>query len=407
MNYEIKNLWWVETILADMPDSNSTTVLILVKAWSIYETAQTNGISHFLEHMFFKGWKKYTNPKIVAETIDEIWWEFNAFTWEEYAWYYVKSSPEHVNISIDVLWDMLVDAQFPKDELEREKWVIIQEYMMYEDMPRELAMEKFKRFYYGDNSFGWSTLGTVENIKSFNQDHFFSHKNSLYTKDNLVVIVAWKIVDSKALEQLIWETFKDLPSATSYPKPVFLNQKPSLKSDFFDKKTQQNHLVIWAKWFDMFDDQRYASNILWTILWWNMSSRLFQEIREKRGLCYYISSFHDSSFHDWVFYIRAWIEKDRFDYGLKSIYQQLEDIAKGNFSQEDFDKAVWYFTWIRQINLETSDQIAWFVWHQYLFKKEIESLPSLLDNYRKLTLDDVKSVANIIKDDNLYLYYIS
>ena len=117
-----------------MKDSNSTTVQILAKAGSIYETRETNGISHFLEHLFFKWWKKYKTPKEVAEAVDSFGWGFNAFTWEEYAWYYVKSAPEFVEKSIDVLWDMILNAQFPQAEMEREKWVVIQEIMMYEEI---------------------------------------------------------------------------------------------------------------------------------------------------------------------------------------------------------------------------------------------------------------------------------
>jgi len=140
--------------------------------------------------MFFKGGIKYPDPKTVAETVDAYGGEFNAYTSDEYAGYYIKCAPQYVPTSLDVLADMLVHAQFPKDELEREKDVVIQEIMMYEDMPQRQVMEKRQTWYYGDNPYGWSTLGPVDNIKSFSQEYLFAHKEALYTKDNLVIVIA-------------------------------------------------------------------------------------------------------------------------------------------------------------------------------------------------------------------------
>lgn len=406
MNNIITELDWIQTIIADMPDSFTTTIEIFVKAWSVYENKDNNWISHFLEHMFFKGWKKYDNPMKVAQALDWIGWEFNAYTSDDYAGYYVKSAPEYISTSFDVLSDMLVNAQFPADELEREKWVIIQEIMMYEDLPQKLVYDKWKKYYYWDNCFWWSTLWTIENIKKFEQKDFFEHKESLYTKDNLLIVVAGKIPNIEELKSMIVEYFGKLPKSKKILKPKFEFQKPDNNMAFFDKNTEQNHLIISAEWFSINKEELYAANLLWVILWWNMSSRLFQEIREKQWLCYYISWSHYAQEEEWLFFIRAWLEKARFEFWLKAIYEEISKIADGKITQQEFEKSLWYKKWKTQMWIETSDQMSDFLWDQYFMKWNIESLETILSKYEKLTLDDIKNVASKLKVENLYSFYI-
>ena len=394
-------------VLAPMQDANSTTIQILANAGSIYEERATNGISHFLEHMFFKGGLKYKTPKEVAATIDAIWGNFNAFTWDYVAWYYVKSAPEYFWIALDVLADMLVNAQFPQAEMEREKWVVIQEIMMYNDLPQKLVLDKFQRFYYGDNPYWWATLGSVENIKSFTREHLFEHKQSLYTKDNLIIIVAGKIQDQQKLVDQIGKLFKNLPEKKTKQKPPFPSQKPDKHEDFFQKWTEQVHLVIGGPGFKLDQPQKYPAGLLNVILGGNMSSRLFQQIREKRGLCYYIGSAHYASVDDGLLLIRAWLEKQRFEWGKEAIFEELEKIKKWDISEEEFQKAQGYIQGKTKMWIETSDQLADFVGEQYLLKWEIESLEQILSHYQKVNLEDIKKTAEqMLQKDKLYSYWI-
>ena len=398
---------WLTILLAPMQEANSTTVQILAHAWSIYETRQTNWISHFLEHMFFKWGIKYKTPKEVAATIDAIWGNFNAFTWDYIAWYYVKSAPDYTNIALDVLSDMLVNAQFPQAEMEREKWVVIQEIMMYNDLPQKLVLDKFQRFYYGNNPYGWPTLGSVENIKSFSREHLFAHKQWLYTKDNLIIIVAWKIQDQDKIVELIGKLFKDLPNKKTINKPPFPTQRPSKHEEFFEKWTEQVHLVIWGPGFKIDQEQKYAAGLLNVILGGNMSSRLFQQIREKRWLCYYIGSSHYASVDDGLLLIRAGLEKQRFEYGKQAIFEELEKIKKWDVTEEEFQKAQGYIQWKTKMGIETSDQLADFVWEQYLLQDKIQSLEDILNHYKKVSLEDIKNIAKqLLQKSNLYSYWI-
>lgn len=406
MKYSIERIEWVEFIFAPMEDVNSVTIEIMCKAGSIYENSQNNGISHFLEHLFFKWWKKYPTPQSVAEAVDKFGWEFNAYTWEEYAGYYVKCAPNFINQAVDVLWDMMISPQFPKDELEREKWVVIQELKMYEDNPMALVMNKRQTYFYGDNSYGRSIIWTIDNINSFNQDMLKEHKTNLYTKDNLIIVIAGKIEDIKGLKVILADTFGYLPGGKRINKPLFKHILPPESKWFWDKKTEQNHLVISAVGLDWNDDRRYAAWVLATIMWWNMSSRLFQNIREKQGLCYYIRALHGISQDFWTFMIRAGIDKDRFDFGIDKIYEEIEKIAKREFSQEEFDNAIWYNVWQVQMWIESSNEMANFLWSQYLIYNKIETLDEILQKYKSLTINDVKDIAWMLSKENLYLYWI-
>ncbi|HCB51158.1 TPA: hypothetical protein DEP21_01040 [Patescibacteria group bacterium] len=186
---------------------------------------------------------------------------------------------------------------------------------MYEDNPMALVMQKWQERYFGSNSYGRPTIGTIENIQNFNQEMLFQHKADLYTKDNLIIVIAGKIQDKQTIQDQISSLFTSLPEKKRIEIPVFPdNHLPAEKSSFFDKKTEQNHLIITAPGFDGHSDMRYAANTLATILGGNMSSRLFQNIREKQGLCYYIKASHYSSQNHGEFVIRAGIDKDRFEF---------------------------------------------------------------------------------------------
>mgnify|MGYP001806176761 CR=1 FL=1 len=402
----IENISGIDCVFTPMNDINSVTVEVLCKAWSIYENRENNGISHFLEHLFFKWWKKYTNPKAVAEAVDKFGWEFNAYTGEEYAGYYVKCAPEFIYQAIDVLWDMMMNAQFPADELEREKWVVIQELKMYEDNPMALVMEKWQKYYFWDNSYGWPTIWTEENINSFSQDDLFLHKKNLYTKDNVVINIAGKIENLDEIKKILWDIFGTLPENRLLDKPKFEKILPNEKIWIWTKWTEQNHLVISAPGFDGNDERRYAANVLATILGWNMSSRLFQNIREKQWLCYYIRASHMTSQDYGVFMIRSGIDKTRFEGWVEKIFEEIKKIANGEFSEEEFKNAIWYSVGQLQMWIESSDEMASFIWSQYLIYKEIETLEEMVKKYENLTIDEIKDIAKYLSDENLYMYYI-
>jgi len=406
MKYEIIKIVGIDCIFAPNTDANSVTIEILSKAWSIYETRETNGISHFLEHMFFKGGKKYPTPKSVAAAVDAFGGEFNAYTGDEYAGYYVKAAPQFLMQALDVLGDMMINPQFPYDEMEREKGVVIQEIKMYEDNPQRLVFDKWQEYFYGDNSYGWSTLWPEANIKSFTQDMLFAHKDSLYTKDNIVITVAWNIVDRAWLESQIADIFGWLPTSRKIDTPDFVRALPASHTAFYDKGTEQNHVIISAQWLAGTDADRYAATVLSTILGGNMSSRLFQNIREKQGLCYYIWARHYTSHDHGVFFIRAGMDKERFDFGVEQIFAEIAAIASGDMTDEEFSQAIGNSIGKLQMGIESSDEMANFLWMQHLIYGGIETIDDQLRQFSAVTKEQVKHMAGKLAQDNLYLYYI-
>ena len=406
MKYTIEPIAWIDVIFAPMEDINSVTIEIMCKAGSIYENEENNGIGHFLEHLFFKGGNKYTTPKAVAEAVDKFWGEFNAYTGDEFAGYYIKCAPEFIDKAIDVLADMMNHAKFNPEELEKEKWVVIQELKMYEDNPMAMVMQKWQSYYLGDNSYWRPIIGTENNINAFTQNMLFDHKAQLYTKDNLIIVVAGKIIEKQAIVEQLEKEFANLPSDKKWKKPIFVETLPQEHTAWYEQKNEQTHLVISAPGFKGDDDSRYAANVLWTILWGNMSSRLFQSIRAKQGLCYYIKGNHMSQEDLWVFIIRAGIDKQRFDFGVEKIFEEIQHIADGNITQEEFDNAIGYNEGQIQMGIESSDEMASFIGNQYLIYKKVETLPEILKKYKSLTLEDVKAVAKKLSKENLYMFYI-
>lgn len=389
-----------------MHDTYSTTVQIFVKAGSIYETRTTNGISHFLEHMFFKWGKTYTTPASVAQAVESFGGEFNAYTGEELASYYVKCPPAYARQALDVLADMMIHAQFPQEEMEREKLVVVQEIKMYEDNPQALVSEKRNTWYTGDNPYGWTILWPEENVMSFTREDLFAHQQALYTKDNLILVIAGKIEDQAQLEIDIERLFAALPSQKSWVLTPYQRILPSSQTDHFDKKTEQNHLIISAPTFAYDDERKYAAKILATILWGNMSSRLFQNIREKQGLCYYIGARHSVASYDGLFMIRAGIDKERFDSGLEKIYEEIEKFVADGITDEELKNAKSYLAGKLQMGIESSDEMAEFIGGDYLLYGETKSLEEIMADYDAVTMKQVTALLPFLAKENLYLYYI-
>ena len=379
----------------------------MCKAWSTYETIEQGWIAHCLEHMFFKWWERYKNQKEVSETLDSIWADYNASTGSDIVEYYVKCAPEFVGKAVDVLADMLMNAKFDEKELEKEKWVIIQEMKMRDDNPRLLLSNKWKLWYFWENSFGRPTIWNEKTVNSFTSLDLRNYKNSLYTKDNLIIVVAGKWAEKQEIKELIEKYFNWMKDKKSVNQPDFSNTFPKKHESFFKKWTEQNHLIISANgilWTDV--ERRYAAKVLAGVLWWNMSSRLFQNIRTKEWLCYYIWAYHWASPYNWIFMIRAWMDKNRFDFWLKRIREEIENLAKNGVTQEEFEKAIWYLQWQLQMWIETSDEMASFLGDQYLMYNEIETLEDSLKWYKKLTLNDVNQLSSMLDLENCYTYHI-
>lgn len=232
------------------------------------------------------------------------------------------------------------------------------------------------------------------------------YKNSLYTKDNLVITIAGKITDQSALEDQILSLFAPLPAKKTRQKPDFDRILPQQQSDFFSKETEQNHLIISAPGLNGLQKEKYAASLLCTILGGNMSSRLFQEIREKLGLCYYIGASHSQCKEYGLFLIRAGLDKEQFAFGIEKINEEIDRFLKEGFSDEEFENAKNYLIGGIQMGIESSDEMADFLAGQWLAYGEIKSLEQILASYQAVQKQDVEQLLPLLSSDKRYSYHI-
>lgn len=406
MHYQIKNIWGIDCIFAPMQESNSITLDITIKAGSNYENHEEAWISHFLEHLFFKGGKKRSTPKAVAAAMDKIGANFNASTGDDTTNYYIKSAPQFASLGLEMLADMLIDAQFATEELEREKGVIIQELKMYEDNPISVVNEKWQRFFLGENSYGRPIIGFEENILRFAREDFIKYKNQLYTKDNLLITIAWNIKDQPALEDQIFQLFSSLPAQKSRKKPEFKRSLPTKQQDFFNKQTEQNHLILSMPGIQQDNEQKYAAKLLCTMLGGNMSSRLFQQIREQLGLCYYIGASHRAGAEFGIFTIRAGLDKAKFNFGLEKIHEEIENFITKGFDDEELANAKSHLAGSIQMGIESSDEMASFLSNQYLSYGKIKTLDEILAAYQRVEKNQISALFPLLSAEKRWSFHI-
>ena len=269
-----------------MPQVGSVSCFVMLAAGSRYENPESKGIAHFSEHMFFKGTERRPTARTIATEIDAIGGEFNAFTGKEITGYYVKCGAETRDIAFDVLGDMLLHSRFDPAEIEKEKGVILEEMNVYLDNPQRYVGSVYDRLLYDDQPLGWDILGTKETIEAATRETFTSYLDSWYRPERIVVGVGGRIGDGllEHLEELLGgiETRE-----TGAPPPVELppDSSPVL---LHSKQSEQAHLILGVRGYPIGHPDRYALQLLTVVLGGGMSSRLFTEVREKRGLAYYV-----------------------------------------------------------------------------------------------------------------------
>lgn len=369
----------------------SVTVLVFAGAGSRYETKKDTGIGHFLEHMFFKGGKKYRNTKEVSVAIDGIGGEFNAFTGKEYAGYYVKVAAAHAALACDVLSDMLVHASFPQEEIEKERGVIIEEARMYEDTPMYRAGWDFELLLYGDCPLGWDTIGTENVIRSVTQHHFQKHKEELYTPDNLVVTFGGKIGPQQAIE-LSERSFASIGGKKAKefaPHKAFGTRRVWLRT----KKTEQSHLVLGVPGVPALHEDHFAHKLLSIILGGNMSSRMFLHIREAKGLCYYISTETDSYLDAGCLSTRAGVDQSRLHEAITLILHEYAECRKKGITGEELLRAKEFLKGKITLSLEDSEELAHFYGKQQLLYPMVRSIEEYFKEIDRVTEEQMNALA--------------
>ncbi|MCD4705552.1 insulinase family protein [bacterium] len=383
-------------VLAPISNSNAITVLIMVGTGSRYESKKLNGISHFLEHMFFKGTKKRPDTFGISSELDKIGAEFNAFTGKETTGFYIKANAKYLDLSLDILSDMLLSSIFDIKEINKEKGVILEEKKMIQDAPMHYISDLFENLLYEGNRLGQLIIGSKKNILNFKKKDFLNYLRNHYTANNIVICIAGnagKIKSSKLKTEKYFKAINKNSNKEKIKKVLNNQTKPNILLHY--KKTDQVNFCLGVKAYGLEDKKRFALKLLSVILGGNMSSRLFVEIREKRGMAYYIRTTHEAYVDTGYLATQGGVDKKNLHKGIEIILKEYKKIAKNGVSNEELQKAKDYIKGISSINLETSDQIANFVSNQEILLGKI-STPE--QHFKKIDKVSVVDIQNVAKD---------
>ena len=407
-NFEKKTLNnGLRVVLAPMENTEAVTFLVLVGVGSRNEIKKTNGISHFLEHLFFKGTKSRPRPGDIHKELDRIGAINNAFTSKESTGFWVKSSKNDFDTSLDVVSDILLEPLFKKEEIEKERNVILQEINMYEDDPRRKVLEVLENVLFGDQPIGWDILGTKETIKKIKRRDIIRYESNNYLSKNMVVAVAGNI-DKEIVFKKIEKVFRKIKTGKPgiAPKTKISQKYPRL--NFLKKEVDQTHLALAVRGYDMFDEKRYALNLLSVILGGNFSSRLLTEIREKLGLAYYVSSWGDQYTDCGYLGITAGIPHEKLEKVVSRIASIIKSIKLKGIPQKELDFAKSFIRGQMSLRFEASDEIALFVAGQELFYKKVMQPEEILKKIEKVNPNDILKISkDIFRPDKFNMAVIS
>ena len=398
----------LRVLTISMPSLESATVLVMVGAGSRYENKETSGISHFLEHMAFKGTVKRPTALEISSLIDGMGGEFNAFTSKEYTGFYIKSASDRVETSFDVISDMLMHSKFAPEEIQKERGVINEEINMHEDMPARKIGDIYENLLYGDSPMGWDISGEKKNIQKIKRDDFLSYMARFYSANNLTLVVAGGVSEKQVLElaKNYFSEMKRFP--TEKAVPVVEHQiKPAVFIK--EKQTEQMHIALGVRTVSLKSEKRYTLSVLAAILGGGMSSRLFHEVREKRGLGYYVRSSTDEYTDAGTLVSMAGIDPKRIDEALKVMLEEYSKISQGKMElkAEELKKAKEFLKGHLVLDLEDSRSVAVYYAVQELLEERIENPDEVIAKIDKVTSEDVQAVGQeFFKNQGLNLALI-
>ncbi len=389
-----------------MTSTQTLTILVLVGIGSRYETKDINGISHFLEHMFFKGTAKRPGKSDIAHELDAVGAAYNAFTDKELTGYWVKVDARHGDLAFDVVSDIFLNSTIPAEEIEKERGVIIGEIDMYEDTPMRKIGDLFEELLYGDQPAGWDIAGRKEVIRSLTRQNFLDYLDKHYKSQNVTVAVAGHIGldEAKAKVQKYFGGVRE--GQTEKPLACSESQlNPQVKVSY--KDTDQCHLILGARAYDIFDPRRWALGLLATILGGGMSSRLFIRIRDELGLGYYIRAASALSSDHGYFEVSSGVDTKRIHEAVEAIMEELRKARRDGVTEKELQKAKDFIKGGTLISLESSDEVASFFGLQEVLTRDILTVEQKFSMMDKVTSDDVKKVAeDIFQNKNLNLAVI-
>src|SRR3989344_4006760 len=401
MQYNIHTLKnGLRVVLVPMSGTKTATVMVMTGTGSRYEDKGENGLAHFLEHMFFKGTKKRPNAKAISEELDGVGSVYNAFTAKERTAYYAKVSSQFLDTALDVISDIYLNSRLPEKEITKERGAVIQEIDMYEDMPMRTVDNVFDELIFGkDHPLGRTILGPKENIRKFTRKDFAEYLKRNYTPLNTVVCVAGAFSEKKVLAKIE----KEFGSVKHGNPPNFIPFSPAQTAPRIaikEKKTDQTNFILGVPAYPYLHKDEFALAVLSTILGSGMSSRLFLEVREKRGLAYSIHAWIERYPDTGYLAVQAGVEHGKLEKAVETILAELRKIKKQKVSAAELKKAKSFIKGNMTLALETSDEIANHAASTMINIGRVRPLEEILKGIDSVSANDIQRVARDLFQTN-------
>ena len=373
-------------------NTRTVTVLVLVGTGSKYEEKRVNGISHFLEHMFFKGTKKRSTPFKIAGPIENAGGVFNAFTSQDLTGYYIKVDAAHLDLALEIVADIFLNSLLAQKEITKEKGVIVEEINMRRDTPMIHVADLLEQFLYGDQPAGWDIAGTKETVQGLTRADILTYVRSQYVAENTLICVAGNIRENKVREK-VRKLFSSISQKNFKEKIGVKEKQEKLRVLLEYRATDQTHIALAARGFNLSHKDRFAQEIIAAILGGGMSSRLFLEIREKLGLAYYISTSSEENPDTGFLATFAGVKNENAKIALKVIIREYRKLARTKVSATELRNAKERIKGRMALSLESSDAKAEFYGIQEILQNRFFTPEQLYDKIEKVKVSDILRVA--------------
>lgn len=383
----------VRIVTEKIPGVRSVAIGIWVGAGSRHENDKNSGISHFIEHLMFKGTEKRSATDI-AESLESVGGQLNAFTTKEFTCYYAKVLDEHIDIAVDVLSDMFFNSTFTEKAIEKERGVIEEEIKMYEDTPDELIHDLFVHTVWPQNPLGRPILGTVQSLEGINRDAILDYINHNYTPDKIVIAVAGNI-EHQETQDKIAPIFKSL-NRPENSCSVYTPEGTKTGVSNLTRETGQVQICFGTKGLAQKDDRLYSVYVLNNVLGGGLSSRLVQRIREERGLAYSVFSYHTAFCDTGLFTFYAGTSPTKYDEVIQLILQEVNDVANNGITERELNKTKEQIKGSLYLGLENVSSRMTRLGRTELCLNRIIKPEEVVERIAAVTLDDVRSVAQAL-----------
>jgi predicted Zn-dependent peptidase len=382
-------------ILMPRAESPAVTVMVMAETGSKYEEKRASGLSHFFEHLAFKGTKRRPKASQISEEFDSMGANFNAFTSQEYTGYYATVAPKSFDRALDLLADMYQHSIFPPAEIEKERGVIIEEINMYEDLPMRSVEHLLMSTVYGDQPVGRPVLGFKETVSALKQEDFLAYRASNYSAPATIILVAGKF-NEKQVASKVARQFAALPAGAKPQKPAVAEAQTAPRVALNFKKSDQTHILFGLRGYSATHPDHYVMEVLTAVLGGSMSSRLFKRIRDELGAAYYVRANNDPYTDHGLLEVAVGCDTRRAEEIVKVVVEELDRLRRQLVPEAELSRVKDSLTGSLFLDLETTSGLANFFAQAEILDGKLISPEAEVKNIRAVTAADIRRVAKKI-----------